>query len=333
MLRSSRAAILRAAVVVASLFVSPLVLAGGPPSTPPVPALRAPRVVRPQPVAPAASARPSRPKALAPARSTASKSAAEQRDTAARPRVPVRLRKVPDLIVYDWDGTLGDTYPQLRFAVDRAARDVGIVPKAARGVDPYRTVIDGSDLETMFWRLAPGGTHAGEQAFVSRFRAHIANAPPELSPMKPGVREELAALRAKHPGVKLALLSSRPQDTLEGLVKQAGVDHLFSAVVGTGASIIPAKPAPDGLLLITRRLGIDPKASVMVGDTPMDVDAGKAAGMVTVALRDGMGAHHALDASKPDVVLDTLTGFVDRVLPPSRRPSPPILHALSAASL
>lgn len=226
-----------------------------------------------------------------------------------------RLVREPKVVVFDWDGTIGDTYPQLRWITERSAMEAGVAPSAKPGEDPYRTVIDGAGLEVMFRRLAPNGTHEQERVFIDRFNANTKLAPKELVRAKPGVLDDLRAFRTRHPGIKLAILSSRPQAVVEDFANIAGVSHLFDKIVGTGGSKIAEKPSPEGLHLITRELGVDAKDGVMIGDTPMDVGAGRAAGMHTVALTDGMGTTAKLNEAKPHVVLDRLPGWADRVLP------------------
>lgn len=256
------------------------------------------------------------------ASATRARAAGGRQDVAKAPYVSApRLTKAPKLVVYDWDGTLGDTYDQLRYIVSNAARDVGIPePAIVNGVDPYRAIIDGSGLEVMFRRLAPNGTHAEEAKFIERFQAHTETAPPELVKLKPGVLEELRALKQQFPKTKIAIFSSRPQGVVEAFVKHAGIGDIVSMMVGTGGSKIPEKPAPDGLFHITRTLDVAPQEALMVGDTTMDIGAGKAAGIKTVALRDGMGRTDDLHAMQPDYALDSLTGFVDGVLPAKRAP-------------
>lgn len=236
----------------------------------------------------------------------------------AKPRaeLPVQLPRTPKLVVFDWDGTLGDTYPQLRYIVTNAARDAGVPElRGTTGSDPYRPIIDGAGLEVMFRRLAPNGTHEQQQRFIEAFQHHTATAPASLVQLKPGIKQEIAALRKKHPGIKLAILSSRPQAVVERLAELSGLSDVFTKVVGTGGSAIAEKPSPEGLELILNELSVSAKDGVMVGDTSMDIRAGKAAGMHTVALRDGMGDGPSLAEAKADIVLESLPGFVNDVIP------------------
>ena len=94
-------------------------------------------------------------------------------------------------------------------------------------------------------------------------------------------------------------------------------------VSGSGGTAVPDKPAPDLLLAVSDHLGVPPANMLMVGDAPTDVTAGQRAGMMTTAVRWGMGRPEALEAARPDLNLaglDALPAMVGG--PGGRSPSP-----------
>lgn len=226
-------------------------------------------------------------------------------------------------IIFDWDGTIGDTFSQLKYAASRAFKDIGVTPVAATpGEDPYKSIIDAQGLDGMCKRGLPNATPEQIKQWTDRFNFHQRNAPDELVMMKAGARAELDALKQRYPGTKFAVLSARPQEVLEKMIRLTGSSELFDVVVGTADSKIAPKPAPDGVVAILSRLSVHPKDALMVGDHENDILAGKAAGTKTVALTDGLGHADALASAKPDFVLDhlDLTGRVFR-LPAKPTPS------------
>ena len=74
---------------------------------------------------------------------------------------------------------------------------------------------------------------------------------------------------------------------------------MFGSVI-TGEDIANQKPAPDGVLLVARQLNVDPQECVFVGDSPADIEAGKTAGMATVAVGWHDAYRDSLRACKPD---------------------------------
>jgi len=234
---------------------------------------------------------------------------------------PPRIAAVKT-IIFDWDGTIGDTYAQLKYAVSRAFADIGVTPVAkVPGEDPYKDIIDAQGLDGMCKRGLPNATPEQIKQWSDRFNHHSKNAPDELIMLKAGARAELDALKQRYPGTKFAVLSARPQAILEKMIAHTGTGELFDVVVGTADSKIAPKPAPDGIKVILQRLDVRAKDALMVGDHENDILAGKAAGTRTVALTDGLGTAEALHATKPDFVLEHLD-LIGKVFVLPARPAP-----------
>ena len=295
---------LRSLLVLALALQAGLAHAEPPHVVAPTPVVSLPRMVRPAPASPHVAPAPSTHAAPPSAHATA----APIQEVHLPPRIPA-----VKTIIFDWDGTIGDTYTQLKYVVSRAFKDIGVTPMPSKpGEDPYRAIIDAQGLDDMCKRGLPGATPEQIKQWSARFNYHSRTAPDELVVMKPGARAELDALKQRYPNTKFAVLSARPQEVLEKMIKLTGTTDLFEVVVGTADSAIAPKPAPDGIKVILERLNVRPKEALMVGDHENDILAGKAAGTRTVALRDGMGHAAALEATKPDFVLDhlDLTGKV-----------------------
>lgn len=110
----------------------------------------------------------------------------------------------------------------------------------------------------------------------------------------PEVASLLETLRGR--GAKLAIMTGGQSIAP---IRDAGLLDHFEVVV-TGQDITRRKPDPEGLLKCTAALGIETRDAVYVGDTPIDVRAGRAAGMYTVGLLAGAGDSAMLSASGPD---------------------------------
>ncbi len=92
----------------------------------------------------------------------------------------------------------------------------------------------------------------------------------------PGVREALERIREV--GFILGIATNGEGSLTEAMIRTLGVNHLFDVVVGAG-DVVNAKPAPDMILLACRRVGIDPRETVFVGDSLEDMQAGREAGV------------------------------------------------------
>ncbi|NLW07296.1 MAG: HAD family hydrolase [Clostridia bacterium] len=124
----------------------------------------------------------------------------------------------------------------------------------------------------------------------------------------PGVKEGLRQLRAA--GVKLGVVTSRArQTTLYGL-QLFDLQDYFQAVV-TMDDVSSYKPQPDPVLKGVELLRLDPAEVVMIGDSPHDIMAARAAGVTSVAAGWSKIPRERLLAAQPDAIVDSMAEFVD----------------------
>lgn len=167
-------------------------------------------------------------------------------------------------VVWDYDGTLVDSRAADEAAVaELVARD----PSAASGVGTF-WALEGRPIVERLEAAWPGRS----QELLPLFDRRI------VPRVLPGVEPVVAELRRR--GVRLAVVSSRRVAPLRWGLRACGLGTYFDVVVGLEDVNAP-KPDPEGLLLACRRLGIPPPAAVYVGDSEVDVEAGRRAGMVT----------------------------------------------------
>jgi phosphoglycolate phosphatase len=213
---------------------------------------------------------------------------------------PVRL------IVFDLDGTLVDSVRDLAAAVNAA------VQKVAPGTPPL-------PLEDV-----RGFVGEGARVLVERSveRARVRRPVDEVLPvfldcyraclldttrLYPGVEEALDRLR----GRVLAVLTNKPGDLSRAILEGLGVAHRFSRIWGP-ADVPARKPDPAGLLRLVEQLDADPAETIIVGDSPVDVRTGRAAGVRTVGVTYGLNPD-ALMTDPPDLLLSDLRELADRL--------------------
>jgi HAD superfamily hydrolase (TIGR01662 family) len=128
----------------------------------------------------------------------------------------------------------------------------------------------------------------------------------------PGTKEVLIKLRQK--GIKIGLVTSTCRKTLTAKFTpfvQNGLESFFEAVV-TSDDVASVKPAADPLLKAIKTLGISINSSVYVGDTCVDIQAGKAAGMKTIAVLTGVGSYEDLKCEAPDAIIESVAQIFSR---------------------
>ena len=98
----------------------------------------------------------------------------------------------------------------------------------------------------------------------------------------PGIKKALRSM--KDAGIKLALATNAPNVSAENLMKSVNLTGVFDIIIGTD-DVENSKPAPDMILLACERCGCRPDEAVYVGDMPMDMVAGRRAGVTAVAVK------------------------------------------------
>ena len=218
------------------------------------------------------------------------------------PTPGIDMIKDLDLIVFDLDGTLVDSLPDLAAAANRALRRLGFPeqPLAA-----HEKMIGAGEKNYVRRFLGPDHQDLFDRA-LALYLEHYSHHLGDQSRVYPGVTETLAAL----PPLKKAVLSNKRADLAREVVEIMGLAGFFQAVRG-GDSYGVLKPAPEGLSALIRELGSDPARTCMVGDKPEDVLTGQGAGTYTVALTYGYGDPEALAALAPDFICSSFCQLTD----------------------
>ncbi|MCW4005871.1 MAG: HAD family hydrolase [Candidatus Bathyarchaeota archaeon] len=125
----------------------------------------------------------------------------------------------------------------------------------------------------------------------------------------PDVKSTLEALSQK---AKLAIITMRysPKEVVASELKQFGLDKYFSCIV-TACDTPEPKPSPEALFKAAEAIDLKTSDCAIVGDSIIDVQAGKAAGIKTVAVLSGLYSHTELSKSQPNYILETLTQLSD----------------------
>jgi phosphoglycolate phosphatase len=186
------------------------------------------------------------------------------------------------LLLFDLDGTLVDTLPDLTDALNEVLREQGYAPLSAAEVKPM--IGDGMPMLLARGFAARGAeateARAAQPRFIEVYEAKATN----LSRPYPGVPETLVALRAR--GYATAVCTNKPQHATGEVLRGMGLDGLFDGVAG-GDRFAVKKPDPGHLLGLVEALCGDPKRAAMIGDSENDALAARAATMKLILMRYG----------------------------------------------
>lgn len=216
------------------------------------------------------------------------------------------------LVLFDLDGTLIDSLPQLWQAVNQMLTELGhesVVLDIVRGwVGNGADILVTRALSAALQREPNADEQAqGRAAFD---RAYGALAEQEVA-LYQGVKATLQQLIAA--GKTLALVTNKPSPFVPGILESTGLAPYFSAVLG-GDCLAQKKPDPAPLLHICQQLDIAPQHSLMVGDSENDVLAAQRANIAVVGLTYGYNYGRPIADSQPDWVLSEFPSLLDLLL-------------------
>lgn len=215
----------------------------------------------------------------------------------------IRIERSPPItvraVLFDLDGTLVDSIEAHRLIAEAAAAPYGFVVTQAHIAEALSMSHDN------FWELVVPPAHPErERLFELLHREAVRVAAPLLAAharVFPGLAATIAALIARD--LQLGIVTGSGGHALS-LLERAGLKDHFGAIV-TARDVRRRKPDPEGLLLCARRLGVEPRETVYIGDAVVDIQAARAAGMQAIAVLCGAGDGPSLARAGPDrIVVD-----------------------------
>jgi 2-phosphoglycolate phosphatase len=226
----------------------------------------------------------------------------------------------PRAILFDLDGTLADTAPDLAAAVNFLRTERGLAPTPYSVLRPTASAGARGMIGAAFG-LTPAdeGYEELRVQWFDRYQSAMA----VHSTLFGGVPELLAAITAA--GMAWGIVTNKPARFTDPLIPQIGLTH--AGCIVSGDTTGHAKPHPAPLLEGARRLGIAAEHCWYVGDDLRDIEAGRAAGMVTVACAWGYCGAHEPTGWGADLLLDTPGDLLDVVRSFSGVPSGSVLLA------
>lgn len=203
-------------------------------------------------------------------------------------------------VLFDLDGTVLDTAPDLLAALNGLRRQRSLEPAA---MDGFRHLVSRGSRAMLDWGLPgfTGADEAGQRADIDDFLAIYLADVCSRTRLFDGMAALLDDLAER--GLPLAVVTNKPI-----LLAQQVLDHLdlsrrFGAILG-GDSLARRKPDPLPVLAACQQLGVAPAQALMVGDDARDIVAGRAAGCTTIAVTWGYGSRDDIAGWQPDVVID-----------------------------
>ncbi len=183
----------------------------------------------------------------------------------------------PRAVLFDLDGTLVDTAPDLGHAANLVRAEAGLAPLPVVAYRPVASAGARGLLKVAFG-IDPGHADfaARRESFLAHYRTHLAR---QSRPFE-GIEPALAAFEQR--GIAWGVVTNKPQALTDPLMDALGLARRSAVTLGAQDGLKP-KPAPDALLRACATLGLQPADCVYVGDDRRDIDAARAAAMPVLA--------------------------------------------------
>lgn len=212
-------------------------------------------------------------------------------------------------VIFDLDGTLVDSVPDLTLALNDALTTLGFSRVTEAQVRLWvgngsRKLVERS-LESL-GQLNETTLGLLHQAFLNSYQTFLC----AQSQLYPGV-VELLEYCARH-NMAIGLVTNKPKEFVPPLLDALNISHFFRVLVG-GDSLSEKKPSPLPLLHVAEKLGVPVSACLMVGDSSSDVLSAQAAHMKCVLLKQGYNQGKDLSLLNADWLLADVAALIDHI--------------------
>ncbi len=219
------------------------------------------------------------------------------------------MREPVEALLFDLDGTLLASAPDLAIAIDRMLTELHLpsagLERVARWVgDGARQLV----IEALQFAKADINDTSINNA-LQIYQRHYGEYLNRSSHLFPGVREALQHFHAQ--GMRMACVTNKGARFTEPLIDHFGLREWLPVVV-SGDTLSQRKPDPAPLLEACRQLQVAPQRAIMIGDSRNDVRAARAANMPVICVRHGYNHGRPIEGEKPDFIIES---FFDLIAP------------------
>ncbi len=204
--------------------------------------------------------------------------------------------RLVDLVIFDLDGTLVDSAPDIAAALAATLAEASV---PAPPLERVKSMVGDGARVLIRRALAEAGVSGDEDALMARFMAHYRQGLCVDSRLYPGVAEALDRLAAGE--IPAAVVTNKPGELARPLLEQLGIAGRLLAIVGDGDGF-PRKPDPAAARALLAKAGVAPARAAVIGDGIPDVQLARALGARAVAAAWGYVLPERLRAESPDVV-------------------------------
>lgn len=213
-----------------------------------------------------------------------------------------------DVVIFDFDGVIIDSGPDIANAMQHTLRNFNRPVLTEKEIISYV----GHGAEVLVRRCLKECGEELIKAAIPFYRKYYLDNALIKTRLYPGVKETLAVLKEQE-NKQIALVTNKPEDITAKILAGLGIKDFFELILGP-ESVKQMKPDPEGIKKVLAAFETVAEKAIMVGDSWVDVIAGRNADTVTCGVTYGLGNREELIKSAPDFLIDSLTqlpGYLD----------------------
>ncbi len=221
-----------------------------------------------------------------------------------------------DLYIFDLDGTLIDSLDDLARAMNTTLERYGIkavdreTVRRGLGNGAHNLVHHSFDaavkagskhLSDPAAGLSPAELVALVEQALPEYRSEYEKCCVDKTVLYPGIRLWLESLKKQ--GSRLAVLTNKPEELAQHILKALEADSFFDCIYGP-ESAGKLKPEPAGILRILEETGTPPRRALMIGDSGVDIRTARNAGIASCGITGGLGDEAELRSLEPEYFIE-----------------------------
>jgi phosphoglycolate phosphatase len=201
-------------------------------------------------------------------------------------------------LVLDLDGTLVNSKDDIADSLNWTFEQVGYDPLPMKVIEGFV----GNGIMPLVKRAVTAAGHPERYDDVlSKFRERYYNHLLDKTRLFDGVMDTLESLSSNR---KMAVVSNKPGNMTHKIIRELGLGKFFNGQVYGGDSLPVKKPDPSAILMIAARYNVPSSRIAVVGDSSVDIMAGKNAGALTVGVTYGFRSVEELEDAHPDALIN-----------------------------
>jgi phosphoglycolate phosphatase len=203
---------------------------------------------------------------------------------------------VIQLVIFDLDGTLVDSLQDITNAVNYSIQGLGLPEFSVSQI----IELIGEGISSLIGKILPDHLSEMKDQVLDRFLEYYSEHLLDNTRPYPGVKETLQALTA----YKKAVVSNKREILSRKILKNLDLLSHFDILIGS-ETVKEKKPSPMPIIFALEKFSLSPRNAVIVGDSDVDIKAGKAAGTFTIAVT--YGYRHRSSLSTADYIIDSFS--------------------------